>query len=84
MLDVITPNETEAEVLAGIKVENVESADEFANKAASISVDRLDAQSSAPRLEELDGIEQKTMDGHFDVWISGYRYFVGGAGSDRF
>lgn len=126
MLDVITPNETEAEGLTGIKVENMESAGMaaealrekgvgtviitlgsqgayvrsdlfaglvpsrkveavdttaagdtfngalavglangsgieaavgFANKAASISVTRLGAQSSAPKLEEVDGIE---------------------------
>jgi len=126
MLDVITPNETEAELLTGIKVDDLESAEnaaealrekgvgvviitlgsqgayvlsdlfsgliptrkveavdttaagdtfngalavglvngleievavEFANKAATVSVTRLGAQSSAPRLEELDGIE---------------------------
>ncbi len=126
LLDVITPNETEAGLLTGIKVEDVESAGkaagilrgkgvgvvivtlgsqgayvrsdsfsglvparkatvvdttaagdtfngalavgladglgieaatEFANKAASISVTRLGAQSSTPQLEELDGIE---------------------------
>lgn len=122
-LDVITPNETEAEILTGIKVENtsdaekaalalrekgvgtviitlgsqgafvmadsftgmvpvrkvnavdttaagdtfngalavgmanglpIEAAVEFANKAASVSVTRLGAQASAPRLEELE------------------------------
>lgn len=124
-LDVITPNETEAEILTGIKVENttdaekaalalrekgvgtviitlgsqgafvvadsftgmvpvrkvnavdttaagdtfngalavgmanglpIEAAVEFANKAASVSVTRLGAQASAPRLEELEGL----------------------------
>lgn len=124
-LDVITPNEIEAEVLTGIKVENtgdaekaaralrrkgvgtviitlgsqgafvvadsftgmvpvrkvnavdttaagdtfngalavgmanglpIEAAVEFANKAASVSVTRLGAQASAPRLEELEGL----------------------------
>jgi len=125
-LDVITPNETEAEILTGIKVENTTDAEkaalalrekgvgtviitlgsqgafvmadsftgmvpvrkveaidttaagdtfngalavaianglpvgpavEFANKAASVSVTRLGAQASAPRLEELEGLE---------------------------
>ena len=124
-LDVITPNEIEAEILTGIKVENagdaekaaralrekgvgtviitlgsqgafvvadsftgmvpvrkvnavdttaagdtfngalavgmanglpIEAAVEFANKAASVSVTRLGAQASAPRLEELEGL----------------------------
>jgi len=125
-LDVITPNETEAEILTGIKVESVddaenaaqrlrkkgvatvivtlgsqgafvladsfaglvptrkveavdttaagdtfngalavgladghtiESAVAFANKAATISVTRLGAQASAPRLEEVEGVQ---------------------------
>jgi len=32
----------------------IEAAVEFANKAATISVTRLGAQSSAPRLEEIE------------------------------
>ena len=34
----------------------IEAAVEFANKAASVSVTRLGAQASAPRLEELEGL----------------------------
>ncbi len=36
----------------------IEDAVEFANKAASVSVTRLGAQASAPRLEELEALEE--------------------------
>ncbi len=53
-VSILTPNETEAELLTGIKITNEAAAARFANAAAALSVTQLGAQTSAPTRRKIE------------------------------